>query len=161
MHAIELPARPGSEKSPHTSWTILVSDRIHFLAPSLTTEVSNVQIAAGHYGPQLRITTLTRRAVPAEQVHIIEIGVKFGHGLVREVDSAGQDLDEIEELVRRLIFDGFEESVRVRRGKVVRSEVTMPIAGRPRRISTRGPLPLWGSTRDQIKHPPWNQEMDA
>ena len=36
-------------------------------------------------------------------------------------------------MVHRLIFKGYEESVRVRRGTVVRSEVVLEIAGRPRR----------------------------
>lgn len=141
------------------SLTSPVSDRINRLVQSLTAEVPNIRTTVESYGPTLRIITLTHCANSAEQVHLMEmvgeIDVQFGHGLVYEFDPTNQDLDEIEELVRRLIFDGYEESVRMRRGKVVRSEVALQIAGRPRRTSTRGPLPLWGSTRDHIKHQPW------
>ena len=147
------------EGNRQVSLTIPVSNRIGRLVQSLTAEVPNIETTVENYGPTLRITTLTHCANSAEQVHLIEmvgeINVQFGHGLVYEFDPTDQDLNEIKELVRRLIFDGYEESVRVRRGKIVRSEVSLEIAGRPRRTSIRGPLPLWGSTRDHIKHQPW------
>lgn len=137
-----------------------VSDRIDRLVQFLAAEVPQIAVTVEHYGPTLRITTLTNREEPAEQVHLMEmvgeIQVQFGHGLRDEFEPTGQDLEEAEELVHRLILEGSEESVRVRRGKVVRSEVVLEIAGRPRRTSTRGPLPLWGSARDRIRHEPWS-----
>lgn len=141
------------------SATVPVSDRIDRLVQSLAVEVPGMEVAVERYGPKLRVTRLINSEEPAEQVHLMElvgeILVQFGHGLRYEFDPTEQDLEAIEDLVRRLVLDGYEESVRVRRDKVVRSEVVLEIAGRLRRTATRGPLPLWGSARDRLRHRPW------
>ena len=141
------------------SATVPVSDRIDRLVQSLAAEVPGMEVAVERYGPKLRVTRLINSEEPAEQVHLMElvgeILVQFGHGLRYEFDPTEQDLEAIEDLVRRLVLDGYEESVRVRRDKVVRSEVVLEIAGRLRRTATRGPLPLWGSARDRLRHRPW------
>lgn len=141
------------------SATVPVSDRIDLLVQSLAAEVPGMEVAVERYGPKLRVTRLINSEEPAEQVHLMElvgeILVQFGHGLRYEFDPTEQDLEAIEDLVRRLVLDGYEESVRVRRDKVVRSEVVLEIAGRLRRTATRGPLPLWGSARDRLRHRPW------
>ena len=141
------------------SATVPVSDRIDLLVQSLAAEVPGMEVTVEHYGPKLRATRLINSEEPAEQVHIFEmvgeIEVHFGHHLRYEFDPTDQDLVEIEDLVRRLVLDGYEESVRVRRGMVVRSEVVLEIACRPRRTASRGPLPLWGSARDRVRHRPW------
>lgn len=106
-----------------------------------------------------RAITLQNGTSPSDEVHILEfsqeLSVHFGTGLSVDFDATQSDVQDVADLVRTLISEGFSETVWVRNHKAVWAEANVLCAGKVYRARTATLLGRLGSSRTQVNHDAW------
>lgn len=106
-----------------------------------------------------RAITLRSRTNPSDEVHVYEFSheltVHFGTGLSIDFGATQSDVQDVADLVRTLIAEGFVETVWVRNGNAVWAEANVHCAGKTYRARTATLLGRLGSSKTQLSHHPW------
>lgn len=142
------------------------SDRIDSLIESLRADLPDLQVDIRPVTTEqpVRIIALRRSSEPLEVVELIEgreeLIVLFGAGLRHELGltdepSADASLTEAAQLLRTIIFDGYEESLWVRKNRLVRTKALINYAGEDHKFATSTLTGFFGGRKEVIWHRPW------
>lgn len=142
------------------------SERIDSLIESLRADFPDLQVDIRPVTTEqpVRIIALRRSSESLEVVKLIEgreellvlFGVNLRHELgLTDEPSAEASLKEASQLLHAIIFDGYEESLWVRKNGVVRTEAWIKYAGEDHKFATSTLTGFFGGRKEDIWHRPW------
>jgi hypothetical protein len=142
------------------------SKRIDALIGHLKADFSDLQVSSRQTSTQqpLRIIVLRPSSEALEAVELVEgreeLIILFGANLRMELGltderSAKASLSEASQILRAIIFDGYEEHVWVRKNGVVRTVARINYAGADHKFATSTLTGFLGGRKETILHRPW------